>query len=324
MERADNAADARYRLLQPKYGGIGYDTGSHCFASWQEGESHKMFHLMMLLALAGLFAALGFGDALELTLRRRKESVPGTGQYETSYESVAWSADRTAFLVCDMWNQHWCVSASRRVEELAPTMNAALNAGRDRGVLILHAPSDTMAFYAATPQRERARSAPKVASEPEDISLWRPLDSTRESPLPIDDSDGGCDDLPPCPTYRAWTRQHPALEIAPEDAISDNGAEIYRLLEQQQIENVVVMGVHTNMCVLGRSFGIRRLVGLGKNVALMRDMTDSLYNPRKQPYVSHFHGTRLMVDHIETYWCPSITSDQITGGEPFSFQDAIG
>jgi hypothetical protein len=75
------------------------------------------------------------------------------------------------------------------------------------------------------------------------------------------------------------------------------------------------------MCVLGRSFGIRRMVGLGKNVVLMRDMTDSLYNPRKRPYVSHFEGTDLMVNHIETYWCPSITSDQITGELPFVFTE---
>jgi len=139
--------------------------------------------------------------------------------------------------------------------------------------------------------------------------------------LPIDDSDNGCDDLPPCPTYRAWTRQHPAIQIEPEDAISDSGAEVYRLLEHRQIENIVVMGVHTNMCVLGRSFGIRRMVALGKNVALMRDMTDTLYNPRMRPNVSHFRGTELVVNHIETYWCPSITSDQIVGGEPFRFRD---
>ena len=33
------------------------------------------------------------------------------------------------------------------------------------------------------------------------------------------------------------------------------------------------------MCVLGRPFGIRQMVHLGKNVALMRDMTDTMYNP---------------------------------------------
>ena len=145
--------------------------------------------------------------------------------------------------------------------------------------------------YPATRDGQVRSSFPET--ELSDISQWRPLDPSREPPLPIDDLDGGCDDQPTCPTYRAWTRQHPALQIEAEDAISDSGAEIYRLLEQRQIENIIVMGVHTNYCVLGRSFGIRRLVGLGKNIALMRDLTDSLYNPRMRPYVSHFRGYGL-------------------------------
>ena len=180
-----------------------------------------------------------------------------------------------------------------------------------------------MPYYQESLQRQRARTAPPVDTEPEDVALWKPRDPTREPPLPVDDSDGGCDDLPPCPTYSAWTRQHPALRIAGEDAISDNGAEIYRLLTQRRIANIVVMGVHTNMCVLGRSFGIRRMVTLGKNVVLMRDMTDCLYNPRRPPFVSHAQGTELIIQHIETYWCPSITSDQIVGGAPFAFDDEI-
>jgi nicotinamidase-related amidase len=282
-----------------------------------------MFHCLALLVISGLLAAFVGGDELLLTLRRQRESFYGSREYQADHQDARWNADKTAFLVCDMWDKHWCANASRRVDELAPVMNAVLNAARDKGVFILHAPSDTMAFYENTPQRERAKSAPALESEPKDISLWRPLDPTREPPLPIDDSDGGCDNLPPCATYRAWTCQHPALHIAAEDAISDNGAEIYRLLEQRQIENIVVMGVHTNMCVLGRSFSIRRLVTLGKNVALMRDMTDSLYNPRKHPHVSHFRGTALVVNHIEAHWCPSITSDQIVGGLPFSFQEEL-
>ena len=40
------------------------------------------------------------------------------------------------------------------------------------------------------------------------------------------------------------------------------------------------MGVHLNMCVLGRPVGIRQMVNIGKNVVLMRDMTDTMYNPK--------------------------------------------
>ena len=57
---------------------------------------------------------------------------------------------------------------------------------------------------------------------------------------------------------------------------------------------------------------------------LVRDMTDTMYNSRKRPFVSHFRGTDLVVEHIERYWCPTITSDQIVGGSPFRFAADTG
>ncbi len=249
---------------------------------------------------------------LSLKLRSRRETAPGSDALEIVETAAEWKASETAIIVCDMWDKHWCISASNRVDELAPRMNLVLRELRSRGALILHAPSDTMDFYADTPQRQRAQNAPPVPA-PEDIQTWQKLDPSREPPLPIDDSDNGCDDLPACPPYKAWTRQHPALEIAAEDAISDNGQEVFYLLRQYDIQNAIVMGVHTNMCVLGRSFAIRRLVKLGLNTALMRDLTDALYNPRSAPYVTHERGTELVIEHIERYWCPSVTSEEVVG-----------
>jgi hypothetical protein len=55
------------------------------------------------------------------------------------------------------------------------------------------------------------------------------------------------------------------------------------------------------------------MVRLGKKVALMRNMTDTMYNPEKAPTVSHFAGTELVVEHVEKYWCPSFTSKDTTG-----------
>ncbi len=76
--------------------------------------------------------------------------------------------------------------------------------------------------------------------------------------------------------------------------------------------------------MLGRPFGLRQMAKNGKNVVLMRDMTDTMYNPKAAPYVNHFAGTRLIVEHIEKYVCPTITSDQIIGGKPFRFKGDTG
>jgi hypothetical protein len=104
------------------------------------------------------------------------------------------------------------------------------------------------------------------------------------------------------------------------DAITDNGQETWNLLAERGIENVILCGVHLNMCVLGRPFAIRQMVKLGKNVALMRDMTDTMYNPERPPGVSHFEGTDLMIQHVEKFWCPSFTSNDITGKPCLSLQ----
>jgi hypothetical protein len=117
-----------------------------------------------------------------------------------------------------------------------------------------------------------------------------------------------------------WKSQHAGLTIRDQDAISDSGVEIWNLLEDRGIHHVLLVGVHTNMCVLGRPFGLRQMAKNGKTVALVRDLTDTMYNPKMKPYVSHFEGTRLIVEHIEKYVCPTITSDQIAGGTEFRFK----
>ena len=182
---------------------------------------------------------------------------------------------------------------------------------RARAVLIVHGPSDTMKYYEGTPQRKLAQDAPMVKTQT--AIRWNHVDPAYEAPLPIDDSDGGCDDDPPCANYRAWKREHPAVTVAPQDAVSDSGQEIYNLFRQRGITNVIYCGVHTNMCVLGRSFGIRQMRKLGMNTLLVRDLTDTMYNHRMAPFVPHDRGTELMIQHVEKYWCPTILSSEFLG-----------
>jgi nicotinamidase-related amidase/type 1 glutamine amidotransferase len=265
---------------------------------------------LLLLGVLGLQA----GAPLELQLRDR----PASDSSRTHVRTATWDAGQTAMVVCDMWNQHWCQGATARVAEMAPRMNEVLKAARAKGVLIIHCPSGTLDFYRDTPQRRRAQAAPKV--EPKvPLQGWCSLDREREGELPIDDSDGGCDDAPQCEQGSPWTRQIATLEIAEGDAITDS-AEAYYLMRQRGIRNVIVMGVHLNMCVLGRPFAIRQLVAQDLNVVLMRDLTDTMYNSRRAPYVSHFVGTDLMIQHVEEHWCPTITSVDFLGGEPFRFK----
>ena len=268
-----------------------------------------------------------------MRLCKRVETEPGT--FERLETVERWKPDETAVIVCDMWDLHHCKNAVERVGEMAPRMNALLQEARKRGSLIVHAPSSCMAFYQDHPARKRALEAPRAANVPEGINEWLTWIDEREEKAgyPIDHSDGGEDDDPAEHEAWAaklkgmgknprapWTRQVAALEIDPaRDAITDNGTENWNLLEQHGVKNVILVGVHTNMCVLGRPFGLRQLAKNGKNVVLMRDLTDTMYNPKMAPRVSHFRGTDLVVEHIEKYVCPTVTSDQLLGGAPYRF-----
>ena len=258
-------------------------------------------------------------DVLKLSLRSQAELFRGSGAYEAVFAESEFPVAETALLLCDVWDNHWCSHAAARVKEMVPALNSTVRIARDRGVQIIHAPSDTLDFYATDPHRLRIRAVPRVAP-PTPLPLH-----DDNVPFPIDDSDGGCD-LPPDaqslpPNTGVWTRQHPGIEITGEDVISDDGAEIYSLLRAQGRRTLLIAGVHTNMCVLGRSFGIRQMTRWGIQCILLRDLTDAMYSPKMRPYVDHFAGTELVVRHIERFWCPTAESSDLTGASPFRFAE---
>lgn len=248
---------------------------------------------------------------LRLQLRSRRETNPKSGNFTQAEAIAEWKTAETAIIICDMWDNHYCQLAAQRVDAMAPRMNEVVTAARNHGVMIVHSPSGTLEHYADTPYRLRMQQAKKT-EPPFPLQSWCHLDPTKEPEIPIDVSKSPCDDPVVGPAVKVFDKQHPAIKIIGFDGISDSGPEMYNFLKQEGITNVVLMGVHTNMCVLGRPFGIRQMKNLGFNVALCRDLTDAMYDPRQPPYVSHTRGTELVIEHIEKYWCPSIVAADLT------------
>lgn len=306
--------------------------------SAQRSTFETMAFPAILLAVFGMLSVSTQAEdsSFALQLRSRVETAAGSGRFHTVKRDQTWDANQTAIIVCDMWDYHHCLNAVRRGTEMAPRMNEVLKNARDRGAIIIHAPSSCMATYANHAARKRAREIKPVDKLPIDIGKWcYSIPEEERGKYPIDQTDGGEDDDPEEHTAWAkklaslgrnpkapWKAQMDALDIdADRDFISDNGEEIWSILERNDRQNVILLGVHTNMCVLGRPFGLRQMAKNGRNVVLMRDMTDTMYNPKMSPFVSHFTGTDLIVEHIEKWVCPTITSDQILGGQPFRFKN---
>ena len=212
--------------------------------------------------------------AFDIALRDRPtQASPPSVRHEK------WDPAQTALIVCDMWNLHHCLNATRRGAELCPTMEQLLTTARNAGSLIIHAPSGTMSTYEGTPARVRAQRAPKSAPLPDGIDQWQynsareprgtgsgPRDAqgpnaegegVQDGGYPIDQRDGGEDDDPTehaawaralaavgLPPGSPWTGQTSALTIDDErDFVSDSGSEVWNVLQSNNIQNVLIMGV---------------------------------------------------------------------------------
>jgi nicotinamidase-related amidase len=271
-----------------------------------KARTNRLAIIFVLAVSCALLAVSPPQSESRLPLRSRVEVFKGSGQWEAVTVTRDLDPRRTALVLCDMWDRHWCSGAEDRVAILARKIEPLIQLARKRGILIIHSPSETMAYYSQTAARINMVKIAALQS-PEPLPLTDP-------PLPIDDSDGGCDvannKLPP--NTRVWSRENPAISIASEDLISDNGREIYSALRSHGIETLLFAGVHTNMCILNRTFGIRQMTRWGVHCVLIRDLTDAMYNPARPPYVSHGRGTELVIEHIEKYWAPTVISDDLT------------
>jgi len=261
---------------------------------------------VLLLSISGLFSVAlptAAAPTTVLPLRTRIQPFHGDGPWSEAQFDLPILNSKTAIIITDMWDKHWCPSETERVKRLAQRMEPLVEKARESGMLIIHAPSSTMNFYAGAPGRTLAKDAPHAQPPPE---LKIP-----DVPLPIDDSDGGCDT--PAKQSDVWSREIATLSIKPGDVISDSGEEIYNVLKQHRIETVLYVGVASDMCVLDRSFGIEQMARWGVRCVLVRDMTDAMYDSRMKPYVSHAEANELVIQYIEQYWAPTVTSSQILG-----------
>src|SRR5437762_13449030 len=89
--------------------------------------------LYCVSALAPALLALGASNdqqSLRLTFRAREDSG---GNFKVVERKVGWDPRKTALIICDMWDDHWCKSAARRVGEMAGPLNEVVKVARGRG-----------------------------------------------------------------------------------------------------------------------------------------------------------------------------------------------
>lgn len=177
---------------------------------------------------------------------------------------------RPALVICDVWDTHWCATARRQADDLAPRIDR-LAAGVSRaGGVVIHAPSQTERFYESSHQFIRAREAatqlPARRARPT-IAVPRYATCPCAEPCPPPDESEAW----PWP----WRRQHPAIGIGSEDFVAcEDGGAVYGILRQESLAPVALCGLHLDQCVLDRPFGARALWAAGIDVMTLEDLTE--------------------------------------------------
>jgi hypothetical protein len=252
------------------------------------------------LALAGSLLAVAPARAAEIELIFQTRD-PATGKIILTAEKV--DPKRIGVIAVDVWNFHWCKTATMRVDAIVPRMNKALDAARSLGMTVMLCPSDVVDNYVGYPQREAIFALPKL-SVPNVVNVTCP---------PVPDAGGCACGRERCAVNYGWDGMHPALRIADDDLMPDTQAEVYAICQKYGLTHLIYVGFHTQVCLLGKPMGLKAMKSAGLNCVLARDMTDAHpgYDPARNftPDIN----TEQVVEHFEKYLAPTISfQDELT------------
>src|SRR5687768_6974364 len=123
-------------------------------AIMRERNAVPGFWILSVVLLACVCAA---ARAITLDLQSRD---PATGTIIRKTEEV--DPKRIGVIAVDVWNFHWCKTATMRVDAIVPRLNRALEGARKLGMTVMLCPSDVVENYVGYPQREAVLAMEKV------------------------------------------------------------------------------------------------------------------------------------------------------------------
>jgi type 1 glutamine amidotransferase/nicotinamidase-related amidase len=250
-------------------------------------------------------------NSFELTLQRRD---PENGKLIKKKKQI--NPARTAIVVIDMWDRHWCRTYTARVANLVPRMNRTLDAVRKLGIQIVFAPSDVVDFYKDYPQR-RAMLAIEEKPLPPKTTFKPPAQPTGRDCCE-------CGPTQPCKTqpcktnsFGRWSRQHPDLRIEKDDLIGNcnDQRELLNFCQARNIDTLIYAGVASNMCVLNRQFGMNNIQQYVPDLIFISDLVQAItangLDPKTKTEDWNFtpaKGSAIIQRYIEKHIAPSLES----------------
>ena len=237
------------------------------------------------------------GQAAELELELQRREVE-SGKLILSKERV--DAKRVGVVAVEVWNFHWCKTATMRVDAFVPRMNQALEAARELGMTVMLCPSDVVDNYVGYPQREKVLAMTKLAV-PKMIEVTCP---------PVPDAGGCACGKERCAVNYGWDGMHPGLRIGDGDLMPDTQAEVYSICQERGLTHLIYVGFHTQVCLLGKPMGLKAMKSAGLKCVLARDMTDA--HPGYEPARNFTPdlNTEQVVEHFEKHLAATISFEE--------------
>lgn len=259
---------------------------------------HRSVRPVSLVGLLFLACAAGIrhpGESqaaeLEWTFQTRD---PATGAVQKTIERV--DPHRVGVIAVDVWNYHWCKTATMRVDAMVPRIDRALDAARGLGMTVMLCPSDVVDNYVGYPQREAVFALPRVAV-PSLVKVTCP---------PVPDAGGCACGRERCAVNYGWDGMHPGLRIGPDDLMPDTQADVYSICRKYHLTHLIYVGFHTQVCLLGKPMGLKAMKSAGLRCVLARDMTDAHpgYDPARE--FTPDLNTEQVIEHFEKHLAPTV------------------
>lgn len=220
---------------------------------------------------------------------------------------IEFSFDKSALLLCDVYNNHWCKEQTKRYEAIAQKIGRVASAFQKKGMCVVHSPSGCTTKYVDTSQYQRMipfLQAPPLTHRRDIPTPHVPITTPRTERCE-------CCCTPRCDPHSTWTCEHQYIPLGEKDIICDNGPSIYLYLEKQGITTLFYAGFALNMCMLERDFGIPQMLRWGINCLFIRDLTDVFYISMDASKMTHDAALQGIVSYVEDTYCPSVTSEEL-------------
>ncbi|MEI6502150.1 MAG: isochorismatase family protein [Armatimonadota bacterium] len=234
---------------------------------------------------------------------------------ENMHDLVAtrtFNPEEMALVLVDCWDRHYLRSYLERTdqiirEKIVPVVEAC----HDLDMTVIHAPSPAQAkrypqwLQYAGDEELNPPAAPTLPDWPPQNFRYRSGDYQQFA-------------KPPGAVVQAWRiveadQRKIVSELEPreDEFVVATGRQLHRLLRHRKILHLVYVGFATNMCVVGRDYGMRAMHGRGYNVMLLRDCTTGI---EAYDTVGDMALTRAAILEVEMLMGFTSTSESLIEG----------